>query len=121
MKTFNFTFLDAGSQVRLELTNTTPETLRSVEILTVFLKDELTPGGGPSQAHIRFEPIDSVRPRENVQLAHQTWIQGKPAGAGDDQVARLKTIEGESKPYVLDISWRDPEGRTCFQRIPVGH
>lgn len=113
--------MDAGSQLRLELTNTTTATLRSVEILTIFLKDELTPGGGPSQAHIRFEPIDTIQPRQNVQLLHQTWIKGKPAGVAEDQMARLKTIEGEIKPYVLDISWRDHEGRTCFQRIPVGH
>ena len=38
-----------------------------------------------------------------------------------DLLARLKVIAGEIKPYVLDISWEDPEGKTRFQRIPVGH
>jgi len=36
-------------------------------------------------------------------------------------LTRLKVIAGEVKPYVLDISWEDPEGKTRFQRIPVGH
>ncbi len=38
-----------------------------------------------------------------------------------DLLARLKVIAGEVRPYVLDISWQDPEGKTRFQRIPVGH
>jgi hypothetical protein len=92
-----------------------------VEVLTVFLKDIETPGGGPSQAHIRFEQIGSIRPNENVVLSHKTWINGKIAGAGADLLARLKVITGQVKPYVLDISWQDPEGKTRFQRIPVGH
>jgi hypothetical protein len=48
-------------------------------------------------------------------------IDGRPAGADRDQLGRLKAIEGEVKPYVLDISWEDAEGKTRYQRIPVGH
>lgn len=121
MKPFSFSFKDVGSDVLLELTNATGNTLKGVEILTVFLKDEVTPGGGPSQAHIKFEPIISVRPKENVVLAHKTWINGKPAAAKDDQLNRLKIVAGEVTPYVLDISWENAEGKSCFQRIPVGH
>lgn len=120
MNTFLFTFVDSGSEVALQLTNATSATLRSVEILTVFLKDEATPGG-PSQAHIRFEPIGTVRPNENVVIPHKTWVNGKPVDGGSDQLARLKTADGQVKPYVFDISWQDPGGKTCFQRIPVGH
>lgn len=52
-KTFLFSFIDTKSRLLLELTNTTLETLKSIEVLTVFLKDEETAGRGPSQAHIR--------------------------------------------------------------------
>jgi hypothetical protein len=120
-KTFIFRFIDASSKVLLELTNATEKTLKSIEILTVFLKDENTPGGGPSQAHIRFEPVRSMQPREKAVLSHRTWINGRPADPDCDQLERLKVIEGEVTPYVLDISWEDAEGKTRFQRIPVGH
>jgi hypothetical protein len=30
-------------------------------------------------------------------------------------------IAGEANPYVLDLSWQDVDGKTRFQRIPVGH
>ena len=120
-KPFNAQFIDAGSRVLLELTNTGDETCRGVEILSVFLKDEETPGGGPSRAHIRFDPVKSVRPKEKVVLSHRTLIDGKPAEADRDQLERLKAIEGRAKPYVLDISWESGEGRTRYQRIPVGH
>ncbi len=116
-----FRFIDQEADVLLELTNAADHALKSVEILTVFLKDLETPGGGPSQAHIRFDAISSIRPKENVVLSHKTWVNGKMADASDDQLARLKTVTGEVKPYVLDISWQDPEGKTRFQRIPVGH
>ncbi|HET6892718.1 MAG TPA: hypothetical protein VFH31_16560, partial [Pyrinomonadaceae bacterium] len=59
-KTLVFRFIDASSSVLLELTNATEKTLKSIEILTVFLKDEETPGGGPSRAHIRFDPVESM-------------------------------------------------------------
>jgi len=103
------------------LTNATEKTLKSIEILTVFLKDEETPGGGPSQAHIRFDAIESMQPKETAVLSHQTWINGKPSDADRDQLARLKVIPGEISRYVLDISWEDAEGKARFQRIPVGH
>lgn len=120
-KPFIFRFIDASPKVLLELTNETEKTLKSIEILTVFLKDEETPGGGPSQAHIRFDAIKSMQPKEKAVLSHRTWINGRPADADRDQLARLKVIPGEISRYVLDISWEDAEGKTQFQRIPVGH
>ncbi len=120
-KTFIFRFIDAPARVLLELTNATEHTLKSVEIMTVFLKDKATPGGGPSQAHIRFDQVDSMKPREKAVLSHRTWINGRPADADQDQLGRLKVIPGEVNPYVLDISWEDGEGKMRYQRIPVGH
>jgi hypothetical protein len=119
-KPLTFRFIDGESDVRLELSNETDQALKCVEILTVFLKDLDTPGG-PSQAHIRFDQVGSIRPNENVVLSHKTWVNGKIADASADLLARLKVIAGEAKPYVLDISWQDREGKTRFQRIPVGH
>ncbi len=120
MKTFDFMFVDAGAGVSLQLKNATAETLRTVEILTIFLKD-VSSSGGPSQAHIRFEPVTTIRPQEDVVVTHKTWINGKPVTAEWDQMSRLKPVSGVVKPYVLDISWQEPGGKTCFQRIPVGH
>jgi hypothetical protein len=119
-KPLTFRFIDVEADVRLELGNEADHTLKSVEILTIFLKDLESPGGA-SQAHIRFDAVGSIRPKENVVLSHKTWVNGKIAHAGEDMLARLKVIAGEVKPYVLDISWEDPEGKTRFQRIPVGH
>ena len=118
-KPLTFRFIENEADVRLELNNDADHTLKCVEILTVFLKDLET--GGPSQAHIRFDQVDSIRAKEHVVLSHKTWVNGKVAGAGADLLARLKVVLGESKPYGLDISWQDPEGKTRFQRIPVGH
>jgi hypothetical protein len=120
-KPFTARFIDEGSGVRLELLNESDQTFKRVEILAIFLKDEETPGGGPARANIKFEAISCVRPREKAVLSHRTWIDGKPVGHDHDQLARLKTIAGEVKPYVLDISWEDADGRSQFQRIPVGH
>lgn len=120
-KPFNFRFIDASSKVLLELTNATDNTLKSIEILTIFLKDEEVAGGGPSQAHIRFDAVASMKPREQAVLSHKTWINGKPADTDHDQLERLKIIPGKVSPYVLDISWEDADGKTRFQRIPVGH
>lgn len=120
-KPLTIKFIDVEADVRLELGNEADHTLKSVEILTIFLKDLETPGGGPSQAHIRFDAVGSIRPKENVVLSHKTWVNGKIAHPGEDLLARLKVIAGEVKPYVLDISWEDPEGKTRYQRIPVGH
>jgi len=36
-------------------------------------------------------------------------------------MARLEVVLGSIKPYVLDISWEDVNGKAQFQRIPVGH
>ena len=119
-KPFVFRFIEAPSTVLLELTNVTDVNLTSIEILTVFLKDQQTPNG-PSQAHIRFETIKSMQPKERVVLSHRTWINGKPAAADADQLARLKIVSGEVSPYVLNISWEDPAGKTRYQRVPVGH
>src|SRR5687768_11935568 len=118
---FIASFVEAGAKVLLELTNTTAQPLECVEILTVLLKDEVTPGGGPSQAHIKFEAIQYIQPKEKAVMSHRTWINGKPADPNQDQLERLKVIAGEVKPYVLDISWQDAEGKSRFQRIPVGH
>lgn len=120
-KPLTFSFIDDEAEVRLQLSNNADHALKCVEVLTVFLKDMETPGGGPSQAHIRFDAVGSIRPKENVVLSHKTWVNGKIAEASSDLLARLKVVAGQSKPYVLDISWQDPEGKTRFQRIPVGH
>lgn len=120
-KPFTFRFVAEGSSVALELTNATDQTLKSIEILTVFLKDEETPGGGPSQAHIRFEAVERILPQQKSVLSHRTWINGRPADRDQDHLKRLEVIAGQVSPYVLDISWQDVEGKTRFQRIPVGH
>ena len=120
-KPFVCRFIDTEPGILLELTNATEQTLKSIEILTIFLKDEETPGGGPSQAHIRFETIKAMLPKETAVLSHRTWINGRPADPESDQLERLKVVAGESSPYVLDISWEDPEGKARYQRIPVGH
>ncbi len=120
-ETFVAQFIDTGSKVHLELMNATDQTLECVEVLTIFLKDEEIAGGGPSRVHIKFDDIKSIRPKERAVLSHRTWIDGKPVDSNDDQLKRLKVKASETKPYVLDISWQDGEGKTRFQRIPVGH
>jgi hypothetical protein len=114
-------FVETGAKLLLELMNTTNLQLKRVEILTVFLKDEETPGGGPSRAHIKFEEIKSIQPKEKVVLSHRTWIDGQPAESQYDKLERLKIVAGEVRPYVLDISWEDTEGKSRYQRIPIGH
>ena len=118
---FTAKFVEAEAKLLLELMNMTDHPLKAVEILTVFLKDEETPGGGPSRAHIKFEPVKCIQPREKVILSHRTWIDGKPSAPEQDKLERLKGVTGETRPYVLDISWEDAEGKSRFQRIPVGH
>ena len=120
-RTFNFRFIDASSKVLVELTNASEKTLKSIEILTIFLKDNETPGGGPSQAHIRFDGVKCMQPGEKTVLSHRTWIDGKPTDADHDQMEQLKFIAGQANPYALEISWEDPEGKMRFQRIPVGN
>ncbi len=120
-KPLTLRLFDSGTTVVLELTNRGDQTLRSVEILSIFLKDIETLGGGPSQAHIRFATIESIQPRGMAVLSPRTWIEGKPVDADREQLARLKAIEGQVKPYVMDISWRDAHEKMRFQRIPLGH
>ena len=113
-------FMDTKPRMLMEITNTTAKTLRSVEILTVFLKDEQG-SSAPSRAHIRFDPVKSVQPNEKAVVSHRTWINGKPANDAQDQIGRLEVVAGAIKPYVLDISWEDADGKIQFHRIPVGH
>ena len=117
---FTLSFIGDGSTTQLELMNATDQPLRCVEILTVFLKDEET-SGAPSRAHIRFEAVKHIQPKEKAVIPHKTLIDGKVADPADNGLERLKLIAGATRPYVLDISWEDPEGKTRFQRIPVGH
>ena len=118
-QTLTAKFLDTKPRMLLELSNETETTLRSVEILTVFLKQETDTV--PCEAHIKFDVIKSLLPQQTAVIAHRTWIDGKPARDEHDQMARLKIIEGKISPYVLDISWQDAAGKARFQRIPVGH
>ena len=120
-KPFTVRFIEAGAQVLLELTNTSDEAFKGVEILAVFLKDEETPGGGPSRAHIKFDAVRQIRPKAKAVLSHRTLIDGMTADPERDQLRRLRAVDGKEKPYVLDISWEDEEGKTRYQRIPVGH
>ena len=117
---FIIRFMNTKPRILLELTNTTEMVLKSIEILTVFLKDE-GPAPGSSHAHIRFDRINSVQPKEKAVVSHRTWINGMPASEAQDQIGRLEVVAGAVKPYVLDISWEDLDGKTQFQRIPVGH
>jgi hypothetical protein len=117
---FTLSFIGDGSTTQLELMNATDQPLKCVEILTVFLKDEET-SGAPSRAHIRFEAVKHIQPKEKAVIPHKTLIDGKVADPTDNGLERLKMIAGATRPYVLDISWEDPEGKTRFQRIPVGH
>ena len=119
-RTLTAKFLDGKPRMLLELSNESETTLRSVEILTVFLKQEATETV-PCEAHIKFDTIKSLLPQQTAVVGHRTWIDGKPANDERDQMARLKIIAGEISPYVLDISWEDTEGKARFQRIPVGH
>ena len=57
---FTFRFIDVRSGVLLELTNTTDQELKAVEILSVFLKDEGEID--PPQAHIRFDVVKCIQP-----------------------------------------------------------
>ena len=113
-------FIDTKPRMLMEITNTTAQTLKSVELLTVFLKNDEGLASF-SRAHIRFDPIKSVQPNEKAVVSHRTWINGMPAGDAQDQLARLEVVFGNIKPYVLDISWEDGDGKIQFQRIPVGH
>ena len=62
-------FIDDGTNVLLELVNEGDQTLKCVEVLTIFLKDEETPGGGPSQANIKFTDTERITQRESRPLS----------------------------------------------------
>lgn len=113
-------FLDTKPRILLELSNETETTLRSVEILTIFLKRNETEIL-PRETQIKFDTIKSLPPQATAVIAHRTWIDGKPARDEHDQMAQLQIEDGKFKPYVLDISWEDAAGKSQFQRIPVGH
>ena len=117
---FIIRFLDTKPRVLLELTNTTEMTLKSIEILTIFLNNH-GQAAGSSFAHIRFDRINFVQPKEKAVISHRTWINGRPASEAQDQIGRLQVVAGAVKPYVLAISWEDLDGKMQFQRIPVGH
>ena len=77
-KAFTFSLVDAGTNVALELTNATDQTLKCVEVLTVFLKNKEASHAGPSQVHIRFEAVERILPKEKSVVSHTTLINGKP-------------------------------------------
>ncbi len=119
-KTLAARFLDTKPRVLLELSNDTDETLKSVEILAVFLKSEES-AGDFSEAQIKFDAVKSMSPKQTAVVSHRTWINGKPVNDELDQMAKLKVVTGKANPYVLHISWQDAAGKARFQRIPVGH
>lgn len=118
---FTYRFVDEGPSLLLELTNATQQTLDRVEILTIFLKNHETAAAGPAQVHIRFDCVDRIKPAEKSVFSHTTLINGKVAEDDREHLARLQAIDGTPNPYTLEISWQDAEGRTRFQKIPVGH
>jgi len=118
---FTYRLVDEGPSLLLELTNATQQTLKSVEILTIFLKNEESTPVGPAQVHIRFDSVERILPAEKSVFSHTTLINGQVAEDDRKLFARLQGIDGAPNPYSLDISWQDAEGRTRFQKIPVGH
>ena len=90
------------------------------KLLTIFLKDLETTEGGLSEAHLRFDAIKSMSPGASAVVSHRTWLNGRPVNDERDQMVRLKGIPGEVNPYVLNLSWKDAEGKARFQRIPIG-
>ena len=119
-KPFTFRFIDTKPRILLELQNTSEKGFRSIEILTIFLKNEEAAEGGLSETHLRFDAIKSISPGASAVVSHRTWIDGRPVNDERDQMARLKGIPGEVNPYVLNLSWTDAEGKARFQRIPIG-
>src|SRR6476620_4515746 len=106
---FAIRFINTKPRMLLELTNTTETILKCIDILTVFLKDEAT--ACPSRAHIRFDSVNALQPKERAVLSHRTWSNGGPASEAQDQMGRLEVVAGAIKPYVLDISWEDLDGK----------
>src|SRR6267142_2470430 len=97
-KPFTFRFIDVGSKVLLELTNETERTFATIEILTVFLTDAVNQSNGGAQAHIRFDAIKSIRPKEKAVVSHRTWVNGRPVPAEEDQMEQLKLVAGQVNP-----------------------
>jgi hypothetical protein len=119
-KTVAAKFLDTELKILLELSNDSDETLKGIEILAVFLKAEES-AGDFYEAQIKFDAVKFILPQQTAVVPHRTWINGKPVNDERDQMARLKIVTGAANPYVLHISWQDAEGKSRFQRIPVGH
>jgi hypothetical protein len=119
-KTLTARFLDTKPRILMELSNQTDETLKAVEILSVFLKAK-EGTGGPAETQIKFDTVKLMQPKAVAVVSHRTWINGKPVSDERDQMAQLQFVTGEANPYVLHISWQDAEGKARFQRIPVGH
>src|SRR6478735_4074788 len=99
-KTLTARFLDTKPRVLLELTNATEKTLKSVEVLTIFLKTTTSLSRGFSQAHIRFDAIKLMLPHQTAVMSHRTWIDGKPASDERDQMTQLTIVAGQFSPYV---------------------
>lgn len=114
-------FIDEGPKLLLEVMNQPDQMLKCVEILTIFMKDKETPGGGTSRAHISFETLVSIRAEAKSVISHKTGIGGKPAALSQAQPTRLKVLAGEEKPYTLNFSWQGARGKAEYQRIPVSH
>jgi hypothetical protein len=119
-KTLTAKFLDTKPRILLELSNDSDETLKAIEILAVFLKADESEYDF-SETQIKFDAVKFMLPQQTAVVPHRTWINGKPVDDERDQMARLKIVTGEAKPYVLHISWQDALGKSRFQRIPVGH
>ena len=100
-KTFNFQFIEAPPKVVVELTNASRHTLKSIEILTIFLKDKETPGRGPSQAHIRFDGVKSMKPGEKTVLSHRTGLMENRLRLTTISMERLKLIASQANPLCI--------------------
>src|SRR5207237_2266923 len=114
---FTYQLLDDGPNLLLELTNATQQTLKRVEILTIFLKNEETSPVGPAQVHIRFDSVERILPAEKSVFSHTTLINGKVTKDDRQQLARLRAVDGAPTPYILDISWQDSEARIRLQCV----
>ena len=78
-------FMDTKPRMLMEITNATTTTLKSVEILTVFLKDEQ--GSAAPLATFRFDPQIQFNKRKGG-CSHRTWINGRQRNDAQDQIGR---------------------------------
>jgi hypothetical protein len=67
-KPFTFRFIDTKPRILLELKNTAEIALRSIEIMTIFLKNDEHVQDGGAQTQIRFDVIKSMRPGDAAVL-----------------------------------------------------